>query len=322
MDSLGYFARSFRERHDWQDKFGSLKYLIRSTAHWRHQRDWLAFLQSHHLLRATVRRHPRVQERHQHPYLCLGLDTAGRLKVLRNHYLAALRHLHPEAYAEIYTGDGLLCGPFALRQARQFQVRISACSGVECEGELRVALVDTASGRDISHAAMSLTDRGRTLIVGCLQGARGEGNREVVRDFTRESHGLRPKNLLLSIIYVIAEGMRARVLGVSSKAHPLQGRQGFVAPYDDFWQENGGSLDDAGFYLLPEREAIRHESAVESKHRAAFRRREALRQSVCTTLSEALFRRGYPDIERALDKLLSAKASPGGELASQNVVAG
>lgn len=322
MASLGYFARSLRERHDWQDTFSGLKYLIRSASHWRQHRDWLAFLQSHPLLRATVRRHPRVQERYQHPYLCLGMDTPQRLRVLRNHYLAALRHLHPDAYAEIYIGNGLLCGPFALRQGRQFHLRISACSGVECEGELRVALVDTASGRDISHASMSLTDRGRTLIVGCLQGARGEGNRDVVRDFTRESHGLRPKNLLLSIIYVIAQGMHARVLGVSGKTHPLQGRQGFVAPYDDFWQENGGNLDDRGFYLLPEREPTRLESAVESKNRAAFRRREALRQSVCSTLSEALFRRGYPEIERALDKLLNTKARPDEKLPSDGALAG
>jgi uncharacterized protein VirK/YbjX len=322
MDSLGYFARSFRERHDWQDKFSGLKYLIRSALHWRHHRDWLGFLQSHPLLRGTVRRHPRLQERYQHPYLCLGLDAAQRLRVLRNHYLAALRHMHPDAYTDIYIGNGLLCGPFVLRQGQQFHLRISACSGVECEGELRVALVDTASGRDISHASMSLTDRGRTLIVGCLQGARGEGNRDVIRDFTRESHGLRPKNLLLSIIYVIAQGMHARVLGVSGKTHPLQGRQGFVAPYDDFWQENGGSLDHTGFYLLPEYEAIRHESAVESKNRAAFRRRETLRQSVCATLSEALFRRGYPEIERALDKLLSAKTLSGEKLPSHGVLSG
>jgi uncharacterized protein len=289
--------QSFRGRHDWKGRrrtalAASAKYLARTLLHPRGQLAWLAFLDSHPLLKATVLRHPRLWERHQHPYMRHGLSHSRRLGILHSHYRSMLERLQVDAYRAIYSGDGLTCGPFALREGAAFEVRLTACSGVECEGELRIALVDLHSGRDISHASLSIADGGQSVLVGCLQGARGAGAREVVRRFTRDSHGLRPKNLLFSIIHGIAHGMGARVFGVEGAAHPLRDRPGFVASYDDFWLENAGIPDGLGFYLLPESEPARLEISVASKNRAEFRRREALRGAVCADVARALFQRG------------------------------
>lgn len=254
---------------------------------------------------SAVQRHPRLLERHHHPYVRHGLNVASRLSILLSHYRSMLGHLHVDAYRAIYTGNGLRCGPFGVRNGGAFLVELSACRGVECEGDLRIALVDVNSGRDISHASVSVADHGRSLLVGCLQGARGEGAREVVRQFTRQSHGLRPKNLLFSIIHAIAHGMDARIFGVSRSAHPLLTRPGFVASYDDFWLENAGIPDGLGFFLLPESEPVRLELSVPSKHRADFRRRETLRKLVCTTVSQALFRRATAEVANDHDGAVS-----------------
>lgn len=301
MNHVRLVLDSFRGRHDWKESRRStltapVKYLVRTALNVRNQLRWLAFLRAHPLLTTTAQRHPRLLERHHHPYVRHGLSTSGRLAILLSHYRAMLGHLHGDAYRAIYTGNGLVCGPFGVRNGSAFVVELSACRGVECEGDLRIALVDADSGRDISHTSMSMADGGRSLLVGCLQGARGEGAREVVRLFTRESHGLRPKNLLFSIIYAIAHDMGARVFGVSGHAHPLRARQGFVASYDDFWLENAGIPDGLGFFRLPESEPVRLEVSVPSKHRAEFRRREALRKSVCQAVSQSLFGRPTPTI--------------------------
>ena len=53
-----------------------------------------------------------------------------------------------------------------------------------------------------------------------------------------------------------------------------------------------------GFYALPAQEPLRDEMQVESKHRSAFRKREALRREACELLVNALRGQAWP-LERA-----------------------
>jgi uncharacterized protein VirK/YbjX len=112
----------------------------------------------------------------------------------------------------------------------------------------------------------------------------------VVRELTRNLHGLRPKCLVLALACALARhwGL-TRVLAVGNAAHPLRnaGRR-FVADYDAFWQEQQGRAIGNGWFELPLQPEHRSEAEVPSHHRSAFRKREALRMHAEHLLTEAL----------------------------------
>jgi uncharacterized protein VirK/YbjX len=151
-----------------------------------------------------------------------------------------------------------------------------------------LALVDGA-GLQVSYAQFSIINGGRTIAIGCLQGAANNAGLDAVRDLTRQCHGLRPKNLLLSMVRAVAEALgMEQVYGVSNGAHVFAGIANKVkADYDGFWLEAGGTETEDGFFELPPREPHRDAADVESKRRSEFRRREALRQQACEKVMAA-----------------------------------
>jgi len=142
----------------------------------------------------------------------------------------------------------------------------------------------------LTSAIFSIADDGKTLLIGCLQGAAAELGREAVRELTKQCYGLRPKNLLFSLLLAFGSFTGAtRILGVSNLTHPFAGEADKIkADYDSFWEECQGVLQPDGFFALPTVEPERDESLVESKHRSAFRRREMLRREACACLLAAL----------------------------------
>ena len=110
---------------------------------------------------------------------------------------------------------------------------------------------------------------------------------------TKHSHGLRPQNLLLSLLGLFARhhGIN-RMRGVANEAHPFAGHANKIkADYDSFWLECDGVLAHQGFYELPALEPARDEEGVASNHRSAFRQREVLRREACKLLLAALDQR-------------------------------
>ena len=76
---------------------------------------------------------------------------------------------------------------------------------------------------------------------------------------------------------------------VGNAAHPFAGTPGKIkADYDSFWLENDGLAHADGFYDLPPHEPLRDIQEVDSKHRSAFRKREALREEATRLLWQAL----------------------------------
>ena len=64
---------------------------------------------------------------------------------------------------------------------------------------MTLSLIDH-EGLQISYVAFSFIDAGKAIVIGCLQGAPNHAGLDVVRELTRQCHGLRPKNLLLSMV--------------------------------------------------------------------------------------------------------------------------
>ena len=297
--SLKLFLRSMRERRDWHGSRGKrLSYAIKYAAgylmHARAQNRWLHLIYGNARMLAIHAHDPYLFDRPLHRHINRRTGAARRYATMLSHYHFVCSQL-PDALVDTMYRDGhVALGSVALKDHSQLLVRLAMPAGRGREGELCLQLAN-AQGEVLSSLIFTISDEGNTLLIGCLQGASSQLGRDAVRTLTKQCHGLRPKNLLLSMLLGFAQDRGIeRVRGISQAAHPFSLTRGKIkADYDSFWVECDGQLNRDGFYDLPAREPVRDEMQVESKHRSAFRKREALRWEVAHLFVNAL--RGYTE---------------------------
>ncbi|HEX7814242.1 VirK/YbjX family protein [Dyella sp.] len=280
---LNLFLRSMRERRDWHGSRNkraiyAVKYASRCLLHARAQAEWLKFIYACPRLIAVHERDPYLFDRPQHRYINRHFKAAQRYAIVRSHYQFVQSQLPQPLFEALYRDGVAWLGNVMLKDGSVLVTRLAIPTGRGREGELCLQLAN-AAGQVLSSMIFTIADDGRTLLIGCLQGACSALGIDAVRTLTKQCHGLRPKNLLLSMLLAFAEdhGIE-RVRGISQAAHPFSVSRGKIkADYDSFWRECEGVLAGDGFFDLPSRETVRDEMQVESKHRSAFRKREALR---------------------------------------------
>jgi len=284
--------RSLRGRSDWvghpgQRALMAAKYVVRALGMPVRHHEFLAFLNGHPLLRACVACDPRLQERHQHRFVNALWHREDRLEALQAHYRVLLERWSAELFENVYVNGRATLGSLVLKDGSEARLYLRPPAHMTCEGELTIELAD-AHDRTLYRLVMTLVDED-TLAIGCIQGPSGVHGRERVREMTRNMHGMRPKQLLLVLAYAFAGqcGLR-RILAVGNMAHPLRGRTRMFSDYDAYWLEQGGSLIEGGWFLLPATLHHRTEIELESKRRALFRRRAELRWEAVKLLNDAL----------------------------------
>jgi uncharacterized protein VirK/YbjX len=288
------YLRSVRHRPDWlgvrlDRRLTAAKYVLRTLCmplqHMRH----LDFIYDNADMRAYQGRDARLLERHFHRYINLSWSRRERLRSVRQHYRFALARLPRPLFQAIYLRGNAPLGEIRLKDGSPLKITLYPPIAMGCEGELCIQL-SLADDRPVYRIVITVIDERPTLAIGCIQGPDGENSREIVRDLTRQLHGLRPKQLLLYLTYAFARhyGIE-RICAISNAAHPLRrnGRK-FEADYDAFWQEQKGTPVRHGWYVLPASPGRKTEAEVSSQHRSAFRRREALRTEAERLLVDVL----------------------------------
>lgn len=292
--ALANMLDSLRHRQDWTGPWykrgvTALKYIVRSLCVAAQHGRFLALIAADPVMRSYRRRDPRLLERHLHRFVNAYWRRDERLIHLQQHYRFAKAHLPPWLYERVYAMGHASLGAFTGKDGSWLSLCLQPPIYKGCEGELCLQLCDVNED-PLYSIVFTIADERPTLMIGCLQGPRGENARDVVRELTRNLHGLRPKQLMLSLVYAFARHYRIeRLLAISNEAHPLRrsGRTVF-SNYDAFWEEQQGRRIDDGWYALPPSPKPRSEAEVPSHHRAAFRRREALRREVEQLLLDAL----------------------------------
>ncbi len=112
----------------------------------------------------------------------------------------------------------------------------------------------------------------------------GETARERIRIATRACEGLRPKDVVMEALLAFAGHIGARRVTAVSRANHV-GRQRHTpreiqCDYEGFWMEYHGTPDAAGNVGIPVRQPERDIAEIASKKRSAWRRKQALAQTV------------------------------------------
>ncbi|MRW92594.1 DUF535 domain-containing protein [Duganella sp. FT80W] len=259
----------------------TLKLTLRAGLH-RHTTDgWLDLLNSHPMFAELVKARPRLLYKIYRPYLSNTTSAAERLVWLRAHYRHIFRHgLGPLTVQAARSAVGL--GSVTGKSGLVYQLQLRAIEPMEREGELVLQLLQ--DGMLVYSCAFSFIpgDRGMQLGIGCMQGPRGEHGLQLIKDATRELHGLRPKNLMLKLLSQIAHDhgcASLRLVGNANRAVCGATRQGKVhADYDALWLELGAERQPDGDFRLASAAICAPDlSEVASKKRSEVRKRhEAL----------------------------------------------
>lgn len=289
----GTAARSGLKRLGASAKLALRALLARSASS-----HWLRTLNSHPMFTELVKAKPQLVYKVYRPYLSKKFSCAQRVELLGAHYRFILRQ-GMAALTVRAARASVALGGVTGKSGLPYVIRLSAVDHMEREGELALQLLQgdapvyTCAFSFFALAADAPGRAGMGLFVGCMQGPRDARGLELIKEATRELHGLRPKNLMIRLLARIAHEQgcgELRLVGNDNRAAWRAARRGKVhADYDALWAELGAERRADGDHTLPCAAPAEPDLAlVPSKKRSEVRKRhEVLTQlgdAVCAAL--------------------------------------
>ena len=273
----------------------AIKLTLRSWLHRGSTRNWLRHLNSHPAFGELVAACPRLILKIYRPYLSNTMTCKQRLGLLMAHYRFVFNNGLGPIVTQAARGAVVLAR-FSGKSGTEYQIQLRAIDIFEREGDLILQL--TGGGQLIYSVVFSFFQGEQAPVVGigCMQGPRGEGGLELIREATRDLHGLRPKNLMVRLVRQLGHDFGCKELhlvGNRNRTVRSATRQGKVhADYDSVWQEMGARTRANGdFEIACENLPVPVMDDIPSKKRSEVRKRhamlEALLQSVHACLMAA-----------------------------------
>ena len=229
------------------------KIRLRALLHPRQTPAWLAFLNSHPAFSDYLRTYPKFLYKVYRPYNSHALDPQQRLEAIRAHYQFVFRRGLGQTVARASLGPVVLAET-AGKSGLPYRIELRTVNMFDREGELALQL--SQDGKAIYTVAFTLAPRDGVPAVnlGCLQGGKTEDAREAIRIATRDLHGIRPKQLMVSLVRQLGCDYGCeRMVMVSNRNRVIYKaiRHGRVlADYDQLWDELGARLRADGDYEL------------------------------------------------------------------------
>jgi uncharacterized protein VirK/YbjX len=232
---------------------------------------------------------PQLVWKLQRSYLSRGTSVQCKLEWLRQHHDWVAQHWPPDLGAQLYQPGGQLLAELPIAQ-ECVSYRMHLCTDTQFakEGELVLSLwrCEVVAGQEsrqrVAALAFAIHKHQGTWVahVGCLQGGSGSDTADLIRQATRDLHGLRPKQAVVIALYAITSAYELdHVRAVTRSDHVYQShwrRRGRVqADYDAYWAELGG-IADGSAWRLPAQLSRKAVEDIASKKRSQYRRRHAL----------------------------------------------
>lgn len=217
-------------------------------------------------------------------YLNKKMSKRAKLDIAHGALNFIEKSFRPEALPQLYDmanfGHTLIAIP--LKNGSSIDVKLLA-SPFQEEGELMLLMF--LGDKRVYSICFSCTDDGRAWIGG-IQGGKDIDNEEV-KALTKELHGTRPKNLIITLLYGFLAFFNIKeIYAIDSDFHVKSDR--VKTRYSELWLEIGGEKHRRGWYKLPPTEIKKSLEEVKSKHRSQFIKREGLKELAQLDLAAAL----------------------------------
>jgi len=269
-----------------------LKIRVRALLHPLQTPAWLRLLNSHPAFSEYVRNCPRFLYKVYRPYISNALRPEERLAAIQSHYEFVFRRGLGQVVARASLGPVALAAVEG-KSGLPYEIQLRTVNMFDREGDLVLQLAQ--DGKIVYTVAFTVAPRAGhpAISIGCVQGGKTEDAREAIRLATRDLHGMRPKQLMVSLVRQLGfEYGCTRMHMVSNRNRVIYKaiRHGRVlADYDLLWEELGAVKNAGGDYEIdcapvaaPDLEAIPSKKRSEARKR--YEMMCALADGVCTGL--------------------------------------
>jgi uncharacterized protein VirK/YbjX len=269
-----------------------LKIRVRALLHPLQTPAWLRLLNSHPAFSEYVRNCPRFLYKVYRPYISQALGAEERLAAIQAHYQFIFRRGLGQTVARASLGPVVLASVEG-KSGLPYEIQLRAVNMFDREGDLVLQLAQ--DDKVLYTVAFTVAPRAGlpAISIGCVQGGKNEDAREAIRLATRDLHGIRPKQLMVTLVRQLGfEFGCVRMHLVSNRNRVIYKaiRNGRVlADYDLLWEELGALKNAAGDYELdcapvtaPDLEAIPSKKRSEARKR--YEMLCTLAAEVCTGL--------------------------------------
>ena len=255
---------------------------------------WLGPLRGWHsdasnpALREMLGHRPSLVLAVDRPYINDRWPVARRLDAIWEHY-SLLRG--PLAFLRFDPGAQLLLATVETA-VMPLQVVLDKPSWFASEGELAVNLY--SGDQRLYSLAFSLGRDGgeQVAYIGALQGLGDARALEIYRSLTHGTHGLRPRDLLLTVFRMLCGELGVvSIHAVSDEYSPCRSSyfdKKIPTSYDSAWMDHHGAPDGGGFYEFAPRVSRRPHESIPSRKRAQYRRRYQMFDSLEQQIGDAV----------------------------------
>lgn len=258
---------------------------------------WKSYVERHPVLRDLAPALPKIVHKIYRPYFSNHLGCSARVAVLMNHYTA----INEAGLGPMVRRAALapvMLAQFDGKHGAALTLGLSAISVAHREGELALQL----SGQGKTIYTLSFTfliqEGGRQLALGGLQGLRASDGADVMRQLTRELHGCRPKNFMVTILRQLGTCLGCEKLILVSNRNRIvvnwRRTERISSDYDAVWRELNALPRSDGNFELPCHVVSRDIDTVPSHKRSEMRKRHALLSTVEQQIEATLGRLRYP----------------------------
>ena len=165
------------------------------------------------------------------------------------------------------------------------------------EGELTLC-ISNQDGVNLARVTFSIVKYNgeQALFIGGLQGPNKSVDHKLIQQATKTAYGIFPKRLALDSLRFLAKHLGiAQIDAVSDKTHIYRHwrywkkLKKMYASYDEFWQSEGGEVNDSGIYQLSVEHELKPLELIASKKRAEYRRRYSMLDELNNGINEGIF---------------------------------
>lgn len=234
--------------------FESLTKITGAICHPLETWKWLQMLKSHPLLSELVVIRPSIDSKIYRPYLSRRLDCAQRAAALSVHYDLMLASGFGELAKQAAVDPVPLC-VFISRAGIFYRLELSTTGEASNTGEMVLRL--TSRGVCIYTVTFSFTlyQGKRSVTIGSLTGLLKTGSGMSIKRVTRDLHGCRPKDLMVSLVQEIGAFFCCEKTVLISNRNKLRKRGKRTcrksSDYDRTWKELHASVRHDGNFELP-----------------------------------------------------------------------
>jgi uncharacterized protein VirK/YbjX len=210
------------------------------------------------------------------PYVNKNWTLEKRMDALEQHYRVLEAKGRLLSFNEKQYFDLIKLGP----EYADLRVMVDKPRWMRSEGEIAVSLFCRDHRIYTAMLLVTGTPGNNRLVIGAIQGWGMPHAREVYVELTHALHGLRPRDLLINVLKMLAANLGcSEIHGISDSCHKSNHRLSSATKsigYDEIWQEYGGRLNSEGFFVISTELKKREPAEIPSRKRAQYRRRYEL----------------------------------------------